>query len=532
MTDNLGSNKGDQMPIGVIGAQQSSATQPTGAGRTTTRSAASRAYGQGAHFSGAPEGKGAKPGKGRKVPKPLIIVLVALVAIYGIGVAVWSGVFMPNTKVNGVDVSLKSTAALAEENANRMKTYSLDVTGENVNATIKASDVDLTVNYGDYAREAMSKVSPWAWPVTIFTGSNVEIEAPASYNSEKLAKVVQAAVEPHNKTATKSENATVAFDEASSAFEVKKEVLGTALDEKRVEQLVVESLSANAATLTLTDDAVQKPQITSDNPKLAQAAKDANAYLAATQTLTANNQTVMTLGAADIAPWVKVADDLTVSLDSSQLTGWVESNLAPRLETVGTTRTYQRADGKQVSVQGGNYGWSVDSDALAETLGRNVSSKTAATVAVPWLNEGAAWAPGGADWGARYIDCDLTEQHARMYDASGALIWESDFVSGDESEGRGTPVGVYAINSNKGTNKTLKGLDENHDGEPDYISEVDYWMPFYENLVAFHDADWRYSFGGEIYLTNGSHGCVNLPPAAAAELFQITQVGDPVVVHL
>ena len=497
MTDNLGSNKGDQMPIGVIGAQQSNATQPTGAGRTTTRSAASRAYGQGAHFSGAPEGKGAKPGKGRKVPKPLIIALVALVAIYGIGVAVWSGVFMPNTKVNGVDVSLKSTAALAEENANRMKTYSLDVTGENVNATIKASDVDLTVNYGDYAREAMSKVSPWAWPVTIFTGSNVEIEAPASYNSEKLAKVVQAAIEPHNKTATKSENATVAFDEGSSAFEVKKEVLGTALDEKRVEQLVVESLSANAATLTLTDDAVQKPQITSDNPKLAQAAKDANAYLAATQTLTANNQTVMTLGAADIAPWVKVADDLTVSLDSSQLTGWVESNLAPRLE-----------------------------------LGKNVSSKTAATVAVPWLNEGAAWAPGGADWGARYIDCDLTEQHARMYDASGALIWESDFVSGDESEGRGTPVGVYAINSNKGTNKTLKGLDENHDGEPDYISEVDYWMPFYENLVAFHDADWRYSFGGEIYLTNGSHGCVNLPPAAAAELFQITQVGDPVVVHL
>ena len=326
---------------------------------------------------------------------------------------------------------------------------------------------------------------------------------------------------------------------------------------RRGNGLLGESLSANAATLTLTDDAVQKPQITSDNPKLAQAAKDANAYLAATQTLTANNQTVMTLGAADIAPWVKVADDLTVSLDSSQLTGWVESNLAvkvaddltvsldssqltgwvesnlaPRLETVGTARTYQRADGKQVSVQGGNYGWSVDSDALAETLGKNVSSKTAATVAVPWLNEGAAWAPGGADWGARYIDCDLTEQHARMYDASGALIWESDFVSGDESEGRGTPVGVYAINSNKGTNKTLKGLDENHDGEPDYISEVDYWMPFYENLVAFHDADWRYSFGGEIYLTNGSHGCVNLPPAAAAELFQITQVGDPVVVHL
>lgn len=531
MTDNLGSNKGDQMPIGVIGARQSNATQPTGAGRATTRSAASRAYGQGAHFSGAPEGKGAKPSKGRKVPKPLIIVLVALVATYGIGVAVWSGVFMPNTKVNGVDVSLKSTAALAEENANRMKTYSLNVTGENVNATIKASDVDLTVNYGDYAREAMSKVSPWAWPVTIFTGSNVEIEAPASYDDAKLTKIVETAIEPHNATATKAADATVAFDEANASFQVKKEVLGTAFDTGRVKQLVVDALSSNAETLTLSDNALEKPAITSDDARLKKTAEDANAYLKATQTLTANGQTVLTLGAPEIAQWVKVAGNLSVSLDTSQLTGWVEANLSPKLETVGSKRTYTRADGKQVSVEGGTYGWSVDSEQLGETLAKNVSSKTASTVEVPWLTEGAAWAPGGADWGARYIDCDLTEQHARMYDASGALVWESDFVSGDVSEDHATPTGVYAINSNKGTNQTLKGLDENHDGEPDYISEVGYWMPFVQNLVAFHDASWRYSFGGEIYQTNGSHGCVNLPVDAAISLFNLTQVGDPVVVH-
>ncbi|WP_396176816.1 L,D-transpeptidase family protein [Fannyhessea vaginae] len=41
----------------------------------------------------------------------------------------------------------------------------------------------------------------------------------------------------------------------------------------------------------------------------------------------------------------------------------------------------------------------------------------------------------------------------------------------------------------------------------------------------------RSSFGGSIYKTNESHGCVNLPPSKAAELFSLVHVGDSVVVH-
>ena len=49
---------------------------------------------------------------------------------------------------------------------------------------------------------------------------------------------------------------------------------------------------------------------------------------------------------------------------------------------------------------------------------------------------------------------------------------------------------------------TLKG--------PNYEAEVTYWMPFNGN-IGIHDASWRYSFGGEIYKRNGTHGCVNAP---------------------
>ena len=92
------------------------------------------------------------------------------------------------------------------------------------------------------------------------------------------------------------------------------------------------------------------------------------------------------------------------------------------------------------------------------------------------------------------------------------------------------PTGTFEIRA-KARNQTLIGADTDKDGEPDYKSHVDYWMPFVGNMVGLHDAPWRSSFGGSIYKTNGSHGCVNLPPSKAAELFSLVHVGDSVVVH-
>ena len=39
------------------------------------------------------------------------------------------------------------------------------------------------------------------------------------------------------------------------------------------------------------------------------------------------------------------------------------------------------------------------------------------------------------------------------------------------------------------------------------------------------------AFGGEIYKTNGSHGCVNLPHDVAEQLFGMVDVGTVVIVH-
>ena len=125
----------------------------------------------------------------------------------------------------------------------------------------------------------------------------------------------------------------------------------------------------------------------------------------------------------------------------------------------------------------------------------------------------------------RHIDVNLDTQYARLYDSDGkTVLWRSDIVSGNPNLGHDTPTGDYEI-IDMGRNITLKGED--------YESFVYYWMCFLGNAYGLHDATWRWSggFGGNVYLYDGSHGCVNLPYDAAEELYGLIEVGTPVHIH-
>ena len=61
-----------------------------------------------------------------------------------------------------------------------------------------------------------------------------------------------------------------------------------------------------------------------------------------------------------------------------------------------------------------------------------------------------------------------------------------------------------------------------------YAAFVNYWMPV-NGGIGIHDATWRKKFGGEIYKTDGSHGCINVPKDKMIEIYDLVDVGTPVV---
>ena len=117
------------------------------------------------------------------------------------------------------------------------------------------------------------------------------------------------------------------------------------------------------------------------------------------------------------------------------------------------------------------------------------------------------------------------------YIVNGAVVLETDVVTGKPTPDRVTPTGVYSILELK-RNKTLTGTINPATGKPIYETPVSYWMRVTWTGVGFHDAIWQSAFGGTIYQTNkGSHGCINMPLNMAASLYDQLSVGTPVIIH-
>lgn len=124
------------------------------------------------------------------------------------------------------------------------------------------------------------------------------------------------------------------------------------------------------------------------------------------------------------------------------------------------------------------------------------------------------------NYGGTYVDIDLTGQHMYYY-VDNELVFDTDVVTGCQSNGNSTPECVCYI-VNKARRIVLIG--------PGYESFVYYWMCI-TSQIGIHDATWRSTFGGEIYKWNGSHGCINTPLDKMGELFDMMEIGTPVIVH-
>ena len=110
------------------------------------------------------------------------------------------------------------------------------------------------------------------------------------------------------------------------------------------------------------------------------------------------------------------------------------------------------------------------------------------------------------------------------YIENGKTVFSTKVVTG--GPGYGTTRGIFSV-AYKTADVFLEGY--NADGSK-YRSHVNWWMPFNAD-EGLHDASWRTEFGGNIYKTNGSHGCVNMPESYAARLYKKVDAGTVVMVY-
>lgn len=462
-----------------------------------------------------------KPGK-----KFFIItggVIGGLILIYlGIS-AYFISHFFVNTTINGKDFSGKSAKAVEEYIRGEVNGYELTIIEQNNDRNIiKGSEIGLTYKESSEIEDALKKQNPLLWPAGFFSQSSTQVSVGVDYDEALLDEKLQS-IKAMSKEQTEPVSAYPKYN--GNLFEVEPEVYGSAVDTEALKEKIVQYITEFRDSLNMMDEGCYKmPAYTSDSEEVKNACNTMNQYLKAKITYTMDEEVVVDKDL--ISQWVTCDSEMNVTFNEEAVKAWMRE-FGEKYDTVGKTRSFTTPDGKQTQVSGGTYGWIVNEAQEAQNLIENIKNGENITKEPEYKQTAAS--RSALDWGTTYAEVDLAAQKM-WFVVDGSVALTTDVVTGRPSTGNATPEGVYDIlYTQRGA--VLRGDIDPATGKPSYETPVSFWMPFTYQGHGFHDATWQSAFGGNRYLTHGSHGCVNMPYDKASQLFELITAGTPVIIH-
>ncbi len=450
-----------------------------------------------------------------------LVVVLFFAGVYGFGVWYFSSHFLPRTSIGSFNASGKTVGAAKDGLEQETVDYACTLKVNDFSTTVHSGDIGLERDEESMAAEAMRLQSPFAWPIALIVPPAPKVDAKIKFDEGALKQNVSEAVDAYNEKALPSNDVSIAYDEETGLYSIEGTTSGTMVEADKLSQAAVSDVGEFKRECNPAPESCTREGTAQDIPSFAKAVRNVNAVRSTDIPILVNGEEMTYAYASNNVGFVSIGDGPSVVVDEDALSTWAEYTVADAVFFVDDWSYYY-----------------LDQEKFVEEFAKRLADGNVDGYEAPLKDElktegvsrEAAYQNGGWDSSmGRYIDVDLDAQFARLFGDDGTVIWESAFVSGDTYEGHSTVTGVFSIYSMQ-TNAVLVGMDYNGDGQPDYESFVNYWMPFYGGY-GLHDATWRAHFGGDYFAYDGSHGCVNLPYSKAEELYGLTYVGEQVYVH-
>ena len=449
----------------------------------------------------------------------LCCAIIAIAAAYFYYADYFSKRFFPGTIINERDVSVLEPAQVKQDIANDIVTYRLDIKELNdVTETITSEDIALAYVDDGAVDKILEEQDTKFWFLRLLGTKTYEVSTGTTYDREKAEQVVSGL------SCLKPENITAPVDaqlvDNGTSFSIQPEVEGNQLDEEKFRTLVFDALDSGKTEVdVVADDCYLHPSVRSDNENLNTRMNEYNAILGVNVYYVFGENTEY-VNADTLRPFI--TDDgnhVTLSDDYARklVYGWGQ-----KYDTFGLAREFTTHSGEVIMLpEGGDYGWVINKDVTIADVRDAVATQAAGERTPTFLYSAMGWDNG--DITGTYVEVSISEQHLWCYH-NYELVMDTDVVTGLPTPERETRRGIYAIDAKK-EHATLGRLDVQG-----YASPVDYWAPF-DGGRGLHDAPWRSSFGGDIYLYDGSHGCVNIPSQNMAAIFNAIEIGNAVIIY-
>lgn len=331
---------------------------------------------------------------------------------------------------------------------------------------------------------------------------------------------------------TDSQNAYLTYDDEQERFVIIDEVPGNKISDEALQTLVRASMESRlsgdnlpeSVAVELDDSVYRKPEITSESEELQNQMNTLNQEIETylnTSVTHVFGDTKEIIDGSLICSWLVIdKENNTVQLSEDSVKEYI-SQLATKYNTIYRDRYFTTTSGETIKLANNEYGYRIDQDAEFEQLFADLSSGEAIE-REPVYSKSGYRRNGTDDLMGTYIEVSLDAQHLWLY-KDGALITETDIVSGKPGKDTETYRGAWPIAFKKSPYTLTSDIYG-------YEVPVTYWMPFVYGQ-GLHDLSSRTSFGGNIYKTNGSHGCVNLPLDQAKLIYETIEAGYPIILY-
>ena len=453
--------------------------------------------------------------KHNKIAAGIAISLCTLFVLYFATSIYFTKHLYFGSKINGTDVSGKTVQEIKSQMISELHTYTLTIIErDGKKEQIKGSDIDLKYKSDQQFENFKEEQKPLNWASSFFSSKDTNMIVETSYDKERLkAQMDKLSCTADSNTVQPQEPS---FKYVNNSYEIVNEVKGNKINKEILLQRVGNAISNKESTIDLESaNCYINPKYTSKSEKVIKAKDVLNKFVSSKITYTFGGNKEI-LDGSKINSWYTVDANFNVAVDSGKVKEYVQS-LNNTYGTVGKTRSFRTTSGSTINVSGGDYGWQINVNKEVQDLSETIKDGQTLTKE-PAYSEKAV-SHDSNDIGNTYVEVDMSRQHIWFY-KNGSLVVEGDVVTGNISENHATPEGIYSL-KDKERNATLKGQD--------YSSPVSYWMPF-NGGIGIHDASWRNGvFGGQIYKTSGSHGCVNSPYNLAQTIYNNIEVGTPIV---
>jgi hypothetical protein len=456
-------------------------------------------------------------GKKRIAAATAACVVVVAGAAY-IGTAQqYKHAFFPGTVINGIPAEKMTIDQVKEELNRNTIGYVLTLVTRTETQEITGEEIGLHTEFDGTLDQMMEAQNPYQWGWYLFHEVSGQVETEIAFDEQKLDAVLDKFSFMDEEQMIDPVDAEISDYIEHVGYELIPEQAGTRLDRAAAKSCIMDAIYQLMPELSLEETGVYaEPEITTQTESLVSEYEELQKYKDMTMIYDIGDQKEIIEG-IDLQRWLTTDETGSLTVDEAQVSAYVD-DLASRYDTAYQPKRLKTSYGYIVEITKGNYGWRIDKKKEIAALKEAVLSGQGEEREPIYLQTAVSHTE--PDYGDTYVEINLSAQHLYYY-KGGQLVVESDFVSGNTSKGRGTPGGAYPI-TYKQRNAVLRGQG--------YASPVSYWMPFNRG-IGMHDATWRSSFGGNIYRTNGSHGCINLPISMAKIIYDNIEAGTAVLCY-